>query len=63
MRVIDETNQNFAAAYMDLLKWNFKFGHIIFQNVLYLAGTNHVKVQQNSKSVVNYTMLTYDITG
>ena len=51
--VTNEANQNLTPSHKELLRWNFRLGHIGFQHVQWLIRTGHLKVQGNSKVVAN----------
>ena len=51
--VTNEANQNLNPSHKDLLRWHFRLGHIGFQHVQWLIFTGRLKVQVNSKAVVN----------
>ena len=52
-RVTNEVNQNLTPSQKQLLRWNFRLGHIGSQHVQWLIQTFRLKVQGNSKAVAN----------
>ena len=51
--VTNKANQNLTPSQKELLRWHFRLGHIGFQHVKWLICTGSLKVQVNSKAVVN----------
>ena len=51
--VTNEDNQNFTPSQKELLRWHFRLVNIEFQHVQWLIRTGRLKLQGNSKAVVN----------
>ena len=51
--ITNKANQNLTPSQKELLRWHFRLGHIGFQHVQWLIHTGILKVQGNSKAVVN----------
>ena len=51
--VTNEANQNLTPSQKEILRWHFRLGYIGFQHVQWLIRTGRLKVQGNSKAVVN----------
>ena len=49
--VTNKANYNLTHSQKELLRWNFRLGHIGFQHVQWLILTRRLKVQRNFKAV------------
>ena len=54
--VTKETNQNINPDQKEVLKRSFRSVHILLQQIKWFVRTDHVKVQGNTNTVVNYAI-------
>ena len=60
VRVTTKTNQNLTPSQKELLRWNFRLGHIGIQHVQWLIHTERLKLQVNETSVDNCERPNFD---